>query len=80
MYNIYIRKVKRIMINEMIKIMFSNRRDGKRVKRLAKKWVKLVKHSIKEINKLSPDGQNVLKELIQVAKDSLTVNKINPDA
>lgn len=68
------------MINTMIKIMFSNRRDGKRVKRLAKKWVKLVKHSIKEINRLSPDGQKVLKELIQVAKDSLTVNKINPDA
>lgn len=68
------------MINAFIKVMFSNRRDGKRVKRLAKKWVKLVKHSIKEISKLSPDGQKGLKELIQVAQDSLTKNKIKPDA
>ena len=68
------------MINAIVKVMFSNKRDGKRVKRLAKKWVKLVKHSMKEINRLSPDGQNVLKELVQVAKDSLAKNKINPDA
>ncbi len=58
------------MFNEMIKVMFSNKRDGKRMTRLAKKWAKLALRSIKEVEKLSPDGQQVVKDFLLIIQNS----------
>ena len=58
------------MFNEMVKVMFSNKKDGKRMKRLVKKWAKLALRSIKEIEKLSPDGKQVVKDFLLIIQNS----------